>query len=258
MAVKSHSEPARPRLFGVLRALTLLAFTLLLASGAFAGSGDSKIPLSRFSEIKTLADGWEALEFPNIKQHSRYQLVMDDGIQVVKANTAGGASGLIARLGVQPRDSLILRWRWKVSNVFAKGDARSKNGDDYPARIYVAFEFQPASVGFFERAKRKALEVLSGETLPGNAINYIWANRLPVGTWAPNPYTDKTHMLAVSSGTQQVGEWVSVERDIMADYRAAFGEAPPAIVGIAIMSDSDNTGEIASAWYGDIQLIYAR
>ena len=96
-----------------------------------------------------------------------------------------------------------------------------------------------------------------GEALPGNAINYIWANRLPVGEWVNNPYTDKTRMLAVSSGVEKTGDWVSLERDITADYRKAFGEEPPAIIGIAIMSDSDNTGEQASAWYGDIQLMKA-
>jgi len=236
--------------------LAILAL-FMFSSVAFSQSEKTAPHLPRFSEITTISDGWEPLEFPNIDQHSNYQLLVEDGVQVVKADTAGGASGLIARLNVQPQESLILNWRWKVSNVFSKGDARSKSGDDYPARIYVAFEFQPDNAGFFERAKRKAVEVMFGETLPGNAINYIWANRLPVGEWVNNPYTDKTRMLAVSSGAEKTGDWVSIERDIMADYRKAFGEEPPAIIGIAIMSDSDNTGEQASAWYGDIQLIKA-
>ena len=93
-----------------------------------------------------------------------------------------------------------------------------------------------------------------GESLPGNALNYIWANTLPKGEFVANPYTDKTVMVAVNSGQQQVGEWVTVERDIVADYRKAFGEAPPPLAVIAIMSDSDNTGEQATAWYGDITL----
>jgi hypothetical protein len=227
----------------------------IFSSVAFSQPEKAAPNLPRFSAMTSITDGWAPLEFPNIDQHSRYQLWVENGVQVVKANTAGSASGLIARINVPPQDSLILRWRWKVSNVFAKGDARSKNGDDYPARIYVAFEFQPGNAGFFERAKRKAVEVMFGETLPGNAINYIWANRLPVGEWVNNPYTDKTRMLAVSSGAEKAGAWVSLERDITADYRKAFGEEPPAIIGIAIMSDSDNTGEQASAWYGDIQLI---
>ncbi len=210
--------------------------------------------LKPFSAMNSITDGWEPLNFPNIEQHTRYELVTDDGQQVVKATTDGSASGLIARVSVEPGDSLILKWRWKVSNVFEKGNARSKSGDDYPARIYVAFEFQPEKAGFFERAKRKTVEVLFGESLPGNALNYIWANTLPEGTFIANAYTDKTMMVAVNSGRERVGDWVTVERDIVADYRQAFGEAPPPIVGVAIMSDSDNTGEQATAWYGDVRL----
>ncbi|AOY90317.1 hypothetical protein BKP64_15455 [Marinobacter salinus] len=230
----------------------------MLACGSWlvpVALADSTV-LPAFSEIQSLdpSSSWEPLEFPKIDQHSRYELVTESGVQVIRAQTAGGASGLIARLDLTPSDSLILSWRWKVSNVFEKGDAREKSGDDYPARIYVAFAFEPDKAGFFERAKRKAVEVVFGETLPGNALNYIWANALPKGDIVPNPYTDKTMMVAVNSGTGQVGEWVTVERDIVADYRKAFGEAPPPLVGIAIMSDSDNTGETATAWYGDISL----
>jgi len=233
---------SRSMLFGVL---------LLAAVPAFADSPATLQPFSTMSDIK---DGWEPLEFPKIDQLTHYQLVTEGGTQVVKATTSGGASGLIARVNIQPSESLVLQWRWKVSNVFEQGNARNKSGDDYPARIYVAFKFQPEKAGFFERARRQAVELLFGESLPGNALNYIWANTLPKGEFVPNPYTDKTVMIAVNSGTSNVGEWVTVERDIVADYRKAFGEAPPPVVGIAIMSDSDNTGETATAWYGDIVL----
>ncbi len=207
-----------------------------------------------FSALSSLSDGWEPLEFPNIERHSDYQLVIDDGTQVVRAQTDNSASGLIARMHLEPGAHLTIRWRWKISNIYDKGDARRKSGDDYPARIYVAFAFQPDSASLFERAKRAAVSTLFGEDLPGNGLNYIWANRLPVGTVVTNPFTDQTQMIAVNSGAARAGQWVTVERDIVADYRRAFGTAPPAIVGIGIMSDSDNTGESATAWYGDIKL----
>lgn len=229
----------------------LLITTALLASGKLLAQEPILPP---FSTMASLSDGWEPLEFPKIDQHSRYQLVQEEGVQVIKAHTSGGASGLITRLNIKPEGQLRLSWRWKVSNVFDQGNAREKSGDDYPARIYVAFEFQPDKAGFFERAKRKTVELLFGEELPGNALNYIWANSLPKGEFVANPYTDKTVMVAVNSGGDKTGEWVRIERDIIADYRRAFGENPPAIRGIAIMSDSDNTGEQASAWYGDITL----
>ena len=38
------------------------------------------------------------------------------------------------------------------------------------------------------------------------------------------------------------------------DYRKAFGDEPTAVSGIAIMTDTDNTGESAIAYYADIVL----
>jgi hypothetical protein len=236
-----QSSQAGPALMLAL----LLASPLLMAQEPL---------LQPFSTMSSLSDGWEPLEFPRIDRHTRYELVTDDGVQVVKATADNSASGLIARLSLEPGESLILRWQWKVSNVFDQGDARKKSGDDYPARIYVAFEFQPDKAGLFERAKRKTVEVMFGETLPGNALNYIWANRLPEQSIVANAFTDQTMMVAVNSGPEQTGEWVTVERDIVADYREAFGENPPRIVGVAIMSDADNTGERATAWYRDLVL----
>lgn len=236
------------------RYLTAALALSLMATSAQADSTENSL-ITAFSTITSLEDGWEPMEFPKIDRHSRYQLTDDNGEQVVMATTDNSASGLIARVSVEPGDSLILRWRWKVSNVYEQGNARRKEGDDYPARIYVAFEFEPDEAGFFERAKRKTVEVVFGEELPGNALNYIWANRLPVGEIIANPFTDTTMMVAVNSGTANTGEWVTVERDIVADYRKAFGREPPKLVGVAIMSDSDNTGASATAWYGDVSLV---
>ena len=236
------------------RYLTAALALSLMATSAQADSTENSL-ITAFSTITSLEDGWEPMEFPKIDRHSRYQLTDDNGEQVVMATTDNSASGLIARVSVEPGDSLILRWRWKVSNVYEQGNARRKEGDDYAARIYVAFEFEPDEAGFFERAKRKTVEVVFGEELPGNALNYIWANRLPVGEIIANPFTDTTMMVAVNSGTANTGEWVTVERDIVADYRKAFDREPPKLVGVAIMSDSDNTGASATAWYGDVSLV---
>lgn len=235
------------------RPLSLTALALGILVGLPAGVwADSRI--TPFSTMADLDDGWEPLEFPKIDRHTNYRLVEEDGTQVIEASTDNSASGLIARLDLEPGESLMLKWRWKVSNVFDQGDARKKSGDDYPARIYVAFEFEPEKASWFERAKRKTVATVFGEELPGNAINYIWANRLPQGETVANPYAEETKMIAVTSGNEQAGEWVTVERDLVADYRAAFGEDPPPIRGVAIMSDSDNTGESATAWYGDLEL----
>ncbi|MFE8070352.1 DUF3047 domain-containing protein [Marinobacteraceae bacterium S3BR75-40.1] len=199
--------------------------------------------------------GWEALTFPNIDHHTRYALVNEEGQRVLKATVDDSASGLIWRQRISPGDHLWLHWRWKVSNIFEKGNARRKSGDDYPARIYVAFEFQPDKASWWERTKRAAVETLYGDSLPGTALNYIWASSLPQGESVPNPFTEDTRMIAVNSGNKNVGDWMELKRDIVADYRRVFGTAPPPIVGIAVMSDGDNTRERATAWYGDLRLV---
>ncbi|TBW56426.1 DUF3047 domain-containing protein [Marinobacter halodurans] len=234
--------------------MTIVRGTLLVAALALAAGPAPADTLQPFSTMSSLDDGWAPLEFPSIKKHSQYQLVTDDGTQVIRAQSQGGASGLIARIHIEPGEKLTLHWRWKVSNIYQTGNARKKDGDDYPARIYVAFAFEPDKAGFFERVKRKAAELIYGEKLPGNALNYIWANKLPVNTVIANPFTDRTQMIAVRSGPEQAGQWVTETQDIVADYKRAFGEAPPPIVGIGIMTDADNTGESATAWYGDITL----
>lgn len=234
----------------------LISGQLLRAPTIAADSNSANKPLIQpFSSASGIDQGWEPLEFPNIDRHTRYELITKNGTGIVKATTDNSASGLIARVDLAPGESLVLRWRWKVSGVYDDGNARKKSGDDYPARIYVAFRFNPDEAGFFERAKRKAAALVFGDELPGNALNYIWANTLPKGEMVPNPYTDTTMMIAVESGNQRSGEWVTVERDIVADYRKAFGTNPPDVVGVAIMSDSDNTGSKATAWYGDVVLV---
>ena len=241
------------------RFVCLYPLIWLLACAASAENidktSDAPLPLLQpFSSMTVITDGWEPLTFPNIDRPTDYRLVQNNNEQVIMVSTDNSASGLIARLSVEPGDSLILRWRWKISSVYENGDARIKSGDDYPARIYVMFEFEADKAGFFERAKRKAAELIFGEKLPGNTLNYIWANKLSRGSMLANPYTDTAMMVAVESGNENAGQWVYEQRDIVADYRNAFGTQPPAVVGVAIMSDSDNIGASAKAWYGDVSL----
>jgi hypothetical protein len=150
-----------------------------------------------------------------------------------------------------------LRWRWKVENLLAKGDVTRKQGDDYPARIYIAFAYDPKRASVGQRIKYEAARLFYGEYPPHAGLNYIWDSKAPPGAVVPNPFTDRVQMIVVDSGPAHVGEWVSHERNIYDDYRKAFKEEPPMISGVAIMTDTDNTGESAAAYYGEIGLFPA-
>ncbi len=213
------------------------------------------IPVGVFSSEpadKPLPEDWKPLTFKKIEKHTLYTLVSDEGTTVVRAVANASASGLIREIRIDPREYPMVHWRWKVDNLLQKGDVHRKEGDDYPARIYIAFKYDASKLGFFERAKFETAKLFYGKYPPLGAINYIWESKAPKGTIVPNPFTDRVKMIVVESGPDKLAEWVTEERNVHEDYRQAFGEEPPMISGVAIMTDTDNTGESATAYYGDI------
>lgn len=215
------------------------------------------IDVGKFSAAEPgekLPEGWQPLTFKKITSHTRYSLVKDGDSVVVKAVSEASASGLIRNIRIDPQKYPIVQWRWKVTNVYKKSDVTQKDGDDYPARIYITFEYDPGKIGFFDKIKYNLIKQFYGEYPPIGAINYIWASKAPIGTIAPNPYTERTKMIVVESGKKELDTWITEERNIFDDFVAAFGGTPPMISGIGIMTDSDNTKESATAFYGDILL----
>lgn len=229
---------------------------LLLAGTAFSAAARERLVVGAFSAANPadsiLPKGWEPLTFDKIDRHTRYDLVRDSGTTVLRASTDRAASGLIRRIRIDPKKFPVIQWRWKITNVFAHGDVTRKSGDDYPARIYITFAYDPDHASLWEKARFGAIKAIYGEYPPKAAINYIWASHAPLGTRMPNPFTDRVMMIAVESGPERKNTWVAETRNVYQDYRQAFGEEPPPISGVAVMTDSDNTGEAAVGYYGDI------
>lgn len=217
-------------------------------AGMFSASGSGE----------TLPDGWQPLAFERISRHTGYSLVDDDGTVVIKAVSEQSASGLTRAVTIDPREYPLIQWRWKVNNVLQKGDVTSKAGDDYPARLYITFAFDPDRAGYLERLEYEAARLILGQDVPYRAISYIWESNSPAGTMIANAYTDRVMMFVVESGAGKLQQWVTEKRNVYEDYQQAFAEEPPVISGIAIMTDTDNTGESAIAWYGDIVFMNAQ
>jgi hypothetical protein len=190
------------------------------------------------------------ISFAEIDTKTQYDLVRADSGVVVRARSDGGAAGLATERRIDLTEYPILEWRWKVDGVVEGGNARTKDGDDYPARIYVTFDYD--GLGLFDRAKLTALRALGYDDIPTRALNYVWANRVDRYTILENAYTDWVMMVAVRSGETHTGTWVTERRNVLEDYRAAFGGDPPPVNGVALMTDTDNTNGEATAYYGDI------
>jgi DUF3047 family protein len=204
---------------------------LLLLFMASVSTAAVDFPVGRFSSGNL--SGWEPQIFKG-KGETAYSLVKDNGRTVLMAHSSHAASGLVRKVDLDPKEYPLLRWSWKVEHTLKREDVTKKSGDDYAARVYVVFP-----------------RVLFWQT---RAINYIWSARMPRGSSAPSPYTANAVVVAVESGDEKAGRWAAEERNIYEDYRKYFGEDPPKLRAVAIMTDTDDTGDEVTAWYGDILL----
>jgi hypothetical protein len=239
---------------------SVLMLSMTLSSVPVWAQGGTTVEVARFSASEpgaSLPEGWKPLTFKKIPKLTTYELVKDGAHVVVKAMSDASASGLTKAVRIDPKEFPIVRWRWKVENLLQKSDATRKDGDDYPARLYITFEYDPEKVSFGKKLKYKAGQALFGD-IPIGAISYVWETKAQVGAIIDNAYTDFVKMVVVESGPSQIGLWVDESRNIYDDYKRAFGEEPPMINGIAIMSDTDNTKERAIAYYGDIVFMTSR
>lgn len=207
----------------------LITAAILGLSLSAAGSSPREQVLDDYKN--GLASGWETKSFAG---YTQYTAEHDDKQFYIRATSSAAASGLIYKIAYDARKQPILRWSWKIERTIAKGDERTKAGDDYAARVYVVF---PSFL--FWNTK---------------VLNYIWANKLPKGEALPSAFTDNSMMIAVESGNDRAGQWQSAERNIYADFKKYFKTEPPEVGAIAIMTDTDNTGESATAWYGPIMI----
>ena len=242
-----------------LRSVVFVAETVatlcVLVAGIVVAEVPALLEVGKFSAApvgQALPDGWKPLTFKKIPKQTAYELIKDGDAVVVKAVSDASASGLTKAVTIDPKEYPIVRWRWKVENVLRHSDVSRKDGDDYPARLYITFAYDPDKVSLGKKLKFKTGQAIFGD-IPIGALNYIWDTNTPIGTIVENAYTDFAQMVVVESGMQKVGRWVSEQRNIYEDYKQAFGEEPPLMNGVAIMTDTDNTKEQATAYYGDIQ-----
>jgi rSAM/selenodomain-associated transferase 2 len=244
------------------RNLAVAATALLLALATAAGAQTGVTPAAPITLLRpaapptpdALPGGWHLITFRGIARHTRYALVPEPEGWALRAQSEAAAAGLYRPLDLDPRAYPIITWRWKVGRVLDRTDPSRKAGDDYPARVYVAFAYEPEREGVWERTKFEFYRAFYGAYPPGAVINYVWDTRLAKGTTLINPYTARARMVVVESGPTDVGRWREGRRNFHEDFRRLFEREPPRLVGVALMTDTDDTGERAEAWYDAITL----
>ncbi len=233
--------------------LVTLVLALAMASAVSADSIISSTA-TNFSALKagtTLPSTFKPLTVANISPN-QFSLVDDSGNTVLRVESNQSASTIVLPLQIDPTQTPLLSWRWKVSRTITKADINTKAGDDFAARVYVIFDVPLDSLSFSDRTKIRLTRFVSGAEVPTAAICYVWDNKSAIGANRWSPYTDRVRIIVLQSGDGKTNQWQQQTRDVSADFRAAFGSEPPRVTAVAIGSDTDQTKEHATTWFGDV------
>ena len=197
---------------------------------------------------------WEVVRIPG-KVATQYSVVRLSNRRTLMASAASSASMLRKDLRIEPEQLNALNFSWQIQKLIEGADRAQRDYDDSPVRLVLAFDGDRSQFSPKNAMLSELTHALTGQPMPYATLMYVWCNQRPVNSVIQNPRTDRIRKIVVESGAGRLNQWTSYERNIRADYEKAYGEAPGALIGIGIMTDSDNTRSHAQAWYGPIQLI---
>lgn len=200
--------------------------------------------------------GWQHYHLPG-KQPTQFTYTRMDGRDAMAVTAVSSASMLRHAVRIEPAELGNVRFSWKVPALIAQANMAQRDTDDSPVRIVLAFEGDRSKFSAKNAMLSELAHLLTGEHMPYATLMYVWCNQQEPGSVIINPRTDRIRKLVLESGPKKLNQWLDYERDIRADYEKAFGEAPGALVGIGIMTDTDNTRSTARAWYGPVKLLPA-
>jgi hypothetical protein len=213
------------------------------------------VEVARFSRLRPGASPapWEPWQIVRGNAPTRYRVAEVDGVAALEAEGVEGGSGMWRQIRIDPQRNPILEWRWRIPRPDAGSPPLSVTSSASPmARLSLAFHGDAAKLDFEDRAKLRLAKALTVHGLPYASLLYVWMMDKPVDAVLHSPHTDRVRMIVVERGAQRAGEWVTIRRNVVEDYRRAFGEEPGDIVSVGLMTDYGDDGSPRRTIYGDI------
>jgi len=195
--------------------------------------------------------GWQAVLLPG-KEPTRYAWGEKDGRPALSAASDRSASMWRRKVDVPANALGELSFSWWVEELVPDANVAEQDREDAPARVLLAFGGNVSTLPQRTRMMFELAEALTGEPPPYATLMYVWDGSAPVGSVIINPRTDRVRKIVVDSGPEHLRSWREHRRDVVADFRKAFGEDPGPLQAIAVMTDTDNTRSRARAWYGPV------
>jgi hypothetical protein len=197
---------------------------------------------------------WEAFQIPG-KRPTHYSRVQWLGLPAWHAKADRSASMWRRRVHRQPDRIGEVEFSWWVPALIETADLAQADSSDSPARVIFAFDGDRSRLSARNKAMFELASLLTGETPPYATLMYVWDRHAAPEKVIQSGRTDRIRKIVVESGTGHLRQWRTYRRDLRRDFARAYGEPPGALVAVGLMTDADNTGAQAEAWYGDIRLI---
>jgi hypothetical protein len=178
---------------------------------------------------ETVPPGWE-LSVHTGEPH--LQLVQDAGKQVLQIRSDQASFALQKKIHISLQATPLLVWDWKVTDLPKGGDFRRSSSDDQAAQLIIAFS-------------------------SSRFLSYLWDSTVPKGTIAPAsaPPFKKVFAVVMQSGTQELGKWITERRNLIEDYKQAYGEEPEVMEGLRIQINSQHTKSRAESYWDSIAVM---
>jgi hypothetical protein len=229
---------------GTLGSLLLFA---LLSSSATAW-------VARLSQPGPPPAPWRMIKYSN-ERPTRYVVAGVAGRLAIQATVDSSMSLLARPITVDLTATPILCWRWFVDAPVRNADMAKKRGDDYAARVYIAFDMPDSALTGSTRLRLRMARGLFGKEVPDAAVVYVWDNKHAVGTASKSSYTDRSQLIVAETGGGRAGSWVSERADLARDFAKAFAGHAGRPVQLAVASDGDNTKSKGRAAFADIHFV---
>ncbi len=236
----------------------------ILCSWAFAACSQVLLPaqaevgigIGQFDPaVPAVSPPWQIIQLERHVPATQFRSVRWDGVGAIEARAQRSMALLGRTVNIDLKATPVLCWRWRIDAVVKGADMSKRSGDDYAARVYLAFMLPRDALSLVDKAALALARGVYGPSVPDGAINYVWDNRYPEGTRKPNAYTSRAQMVVRRSGNGDAGQWVGERVNVLDDAIAAFGSNEPKVVLVAIASDTDNTGDSARAGFADLHFV---
>jgi len=224
----------------------------LLAAAIATASSPTWI--GRFTTAGAPPAPWAMVPIKGEKPTS-YRVATVAGRMALEARVDNSMSLMARPVSIDLAERPVLCWRWYVDAPVARADMTRKSGDDYAARVYIAFDMPDSVLSGSTKFKLKIARSMFGRSIPDAALVYVWDNKHPIGTARRSAYTDRSQLIVADSGSGRAGTWVMKRADVAADFAKAFGNKPGKPIQLAVASDGDNTNSKGRAAFADIQFV---